>query len=93
MEPKICVHAVASGRVQGVCYRAFVQEYAFEFGVFGWVKNLPDGNVEAEIEGDASAVGKLLEAMRKGPMMAHVENVSVEPEVFEGKYRDFRVRF
>ncbi|MFZ5433836.1 MAG: acylphosphatase [Calditrichota bacterium] len=88
----VCVHAYASGVVQGVCYRAFVWENALQIGVTGWVRNLPDGRVEAEIEGDRAAVNRLLDAMKVGPRMAHVTGVVITEEPFQNRYTEFRVR-
>src|SRR5207244_9719661 len=47
----VAAEVVVSGRVQGVCYRAFTQEAALDLGLGGWVRNLPDGRVEAQVEG------------------------------------------
>ena len=90
---QIRVQAIASGLVQGVNYRWFVLENAKEMSLRGWVRNLPDGRVEVEIEGEKQAVDKLIEAMRKGPMMAHVTGVAVVDLAYEGKYREFQVRY
>ncbi|MHB8917449.1 MAG: acylphosphatase [Desulfocucumaceae bacterium] len=54
-------HLYISGRVQGVCFRAYTREVAESLGIRGWVRNLPDGRVEAVIQGDHSAVEKMLE--------------------------------
>ena len=91
-ETFVRVQAIASGRVQGVSYRWFVFENAKELELFGWVRNLPDGRVEAEIEGKKESVDKLIEAMKQGPMMAHVESVAVIPLDYEGSYLDFQLR-
>ena len=88
----IRLQVIASGRVQGVNYRWFVLERADELAVRGWVRNLPDGRVEAELEGKKESVDKLIEAMKKGPGMAHVTGVTVIPLAFENSYRDFQVR-
>jgi len=89
---QVRVQAIASGLVQGIGYRWFVIERARDLGLSGWVRNLPDGRVEAEIEGPIEAVDKLVEAMKKGPMMAHVTGVAVAPLTYEGKQKDFQVR-
>lgn len=91
-ETPVRVQVIASGLVQGVNYRWFVMERAKELSVRGWVKNLPDGRVEAELEGRKENVDLLLEAMKKGPNMAHVTGVSVVPLSGEKSYRDFQVR-
>ena len=88
----IRVQTYSSGLVQGVNYRWFVMERARELGVCGWVKNLPDGRVEAELEGRKDAVNALLDAMKVGPRAAHVTGVTVIPLSYEGTHKDFQVR-
>lgn len=72
-------HVRVSGRVQGVFYRAWTAEQARDLGVAGWVRNCPDGSVEALLEGTAEAVANLVERMRHGPPAARVGDVMVEP--------------
>ena len=81
----IARHVRVSGRVQGVFYRAWAKEQAERFGVHGWVRNCPDGSVEAHLEGDEAGVQKLLDRLREGPPAAEVSNLEiedVEPEDF-----------
>src|SRR5262249_28953653 len=70
-----------SGRVQGVGFRYFAQAAARREGLHGWVRNLPDGRVEAEAEGDAEAVERFERAVRHGPPGARVDDVEVHDEV------------
>ena len=79
------------GRVQGVGFRYFVQDAAAREGVTGYVRNLPDGSVEALVEGDAEAVTRVERAIRSGPGGARVEDVSVDTLEPTGAYRSFRV--
>ncbi len=72
------VHVWVSGRVQGVFFRATTAERARELGVRGWVRNLPDGRVEALACGDETAVERFLEFVRTGPPAARVDGVEVE---------------
>jgi acylphosphatase len=67
------------GRVQGVGFRMFVQEAAALEGVHGFVRNLPDGRVEAFVEGDQQAVDRLELKLRRGPRGARVDAFDVEP--------------
>jgi len=71
-------HILVEGRVQGVAYRAFTQQQANSLNLHGWVRNLPGGQVESEVEGRLSAVEAFLNALRQGPSLAHVEHVHVE---------------
>ncbi len=68
---------IVSGRVQGVCYRAFVQKQALKLAISGYAKNLPNGNVEVLACGEAAAIEQLLERCKKGPIMAKVSGVEV----------------
>ncbi|MBV8407073.1 MAG: acylphosphatase [Alphaproteobacteria bacterium] len=70
---------VVTGRVQGVGYRDWVMERAERLGLSGWVRNRIDGSVEAVIVGEDDAVGRMVEACRRGPPAARVDAVDVEP--------------
>jgi acylphosphatase len=82
---------VVSGRVQGVGFRYFTQDVALREGVTGWVRNRPDGSVEALVEGDADAVRRLEVAIRSGPRGARVDFVCVDGEVPSGAFDTFSV--
>jgi acylphosphatase len=73
-----------SGRVQGVFFRDTCRRMAERYGVRGWVRNLPDGSVEAVFEGPAEDVDRLVEWSRQGPRSAVVEDVRVRAEPPEG---------
>lgn len=66
------------GRVQGVGFRMFTEARASAEGVHGYVQNLPDGRVEAMVEGDREAVDRIELALRRGPAGARVESFDVE---------------
>ena len=66
------------GRVQGVFFRQAAVNQARTLGVGGWVRNAPDGSVEAHIKGDSAAVEQMVGWMRRGPSNAWVEDVTVE---------------
>ncbi|MFI5033244.1 MAG: acylphosphatase [Reyranellales bacterium] len=70
---------VISGRVQGVGYRDWAIETGRRLGLAGWVRNRRDGAVEALIVGEEGAVGQMIEACRRGPSLAHVEEIDVDP--------------
>jgi len=75
---------LVSGRVQGVYFRDTCWQLAVERGVSGWVRNLPDGRVEAVFEGLADDVQHLIDWARRGPRRAVVAGVSVQAEPPEG---------
>lgn len=72
------MHLWISGRVQGVFYRATASDEARSRGLTGWVRNAPDGRVEAEVQGRRDAVDALIEECRAGPPMARVDDVEVD---------------
>jgi acylphosphatase len=69
---------VVGGRVQGVGFRFHAEAVAVREGLHGFVRNLDDGRVEAEVEGDAESVERFERAVRQGPRAARVETVEVE---------------
>ncbi len=71
----IRIHAVISGRVQGVYFRASTVDEARKLGLCGWVRNRSDGKVETEIQGEETEVRRLLNWLHKGPPMAAVSGV------------------
>jgi acylphosphatase len=72
------VRARVRGRVQGVAYRASTRYEARRLGLSGWVKNLPDGSVELEAQGEPDVVAALLAWCEHGPPAARVSGVEVE---------------
>jgi len=87
------VHVFVSGRVQGVGFRAWTEREARVLGLKGWVKNLPDGRVEAIIEGPPDKVAALLEKLKTGPRSAKVENLEAKDEAATGEFEDFTTRY
>ena len=72
-----CRHVYVRGRVQGVAFRWYTQARAEELGLAGWVRNLPDGRVEAWIEGPPEPLDQMLAWLRQGPPAARVEGTDV----------------
>jgi acylphosphatase len=83
---------LVSGRVQGVGFRFFTERAARREGLHGWVRNLPDGRVEAEAEGEAEAVDRFEGQLRHGPSGARVEHLDVEDTVPAGRLGGFSIR-
>ena len=87
---RICLRLKVSGLVHGVFFRATLASIASDEGVAGWVKNVPDGSVEALLEGDDKDVLKLLEWAKRGPPGARVDSVKVEKQPVRN-LRGFRI--
>lgn len=76
-DPPMRLHAIVSGTVQGVGFRYFVRSAATNFGLTGWVRNLPGGQVEVLAEGDEDNLQELEQQLWKGPHFSRVEDVEV----------------
>jgi len=92
MEADVRAHVIVSGRVQGVFFRDETRRAAQKNGVVGWVRNLPDGTVEAIFEGKASAVDAVIEWCHKGSPLSQVAEVRVDWEKYAGDTDDFSIR-
>jgi acylphosphatase len=75
MSAEAACHVVIHGRVQGVGYRAFVEDEAVRLGLQGWVRNRRAGSVEALFAGTDEAVDAMIEICRKGPQGARVDGI------------------
>ena len=91
MPQPIRIHLWISGRVQGVCFRMATCEEAERRGLKGWVRNLRTGQVEALFEGSEDEVLAMIDWCHQGPPGAHVKNVKIEPENYEGLFQDFKI--
>lgn len=89
---KTHVHLRIEGRVQGVFFRASTLDQAIRLGLKGWVRNCPDGSVEVVAEGERKKIDDLVEWCRHGPPGAHVRDVLIQWEDFQGEFPDFRIR-
>jgi acylphosphatase len=90
---KVRAHVWVNGRVQGVFFRSETQEEARKRGVKGWVRNLPDGRVEAVFEGEETLVNELIEFCKRGPPGAKVTSIKVVMENYTGEFKDFVIRY
>jgi acylphosphatase len=87
----IARHYIVTGRVQGVGFRYFAQDAAVREGVSGFVRNRPDGSVEALVEGEIEAVTRVERALAQGPPGARVEDLAIEPAPPTGRVSGFRI--
>ena len=90
---KIRAHVIITGKVQGVFYRAETAAKAKRLNITGWVRNLPDGRVEAVFEGEEINVQKIIDFCRRGPPNAYVINLDVRRQEWKGEFSNFRVRY
>lgn len=93
MTDKQKLHAIISGRVQGVNFRYYTQKTANELGVTGWVRNNPDGTVEVTAEGPHGKLEELLQFLRQGPPAARVRSVEETWGQSSGRFDDFRITY
>ncbi|WP_028972742.1 acylphosphatase [Spirochaeta cellobiosiphila] len=87
------VNIKVRGRVQGVGFRYSTQQKAESFGITGWVRNMPNGNVEIMAEGEDSDLKKFVDWVRIGPSGARVIDVDVSYQFALGSYRKFSIEF
>ncbi len=85
-------HVIISGRVQGVFFRAETQRAARQLGLNGWVRNRPEGTVEALFEGPREQVDSALNWCHQGSTMSQVTDVQVTWQTFSGDLKDFSIR-
>ena len=86
-------HVYISGRVQGVFFRSNTRNMAEKLGLTGWVRNLPDGRVEAVFEGEESSVKEVIEWCHRGPSYASVSDVEVKFRRATGEFDRFEIRY
>ena len=89
---RVRAHVWVSGRVQGVYFRAYAEDEAAFRKIDGWIRNAPDGRVEAVFEGDRPAVDAMITWCHRGSPASQVTDVKVSSEAPQGE-RSFRVRY
>lgn len=87
------IHVIVEGKVQGVFFRAYTRDEAEMLGLSGWVRNRPDGSVEALISGDARNVDRMLEWLETGSPMSKVSRVIIESGQQPSETKDFLIRY
>lgn len=93
MDNQARAHLIISGRVQGVFYRMETKMAAERIGVTGWVRNKPDGTVEAVAEGDKKAIEALIDWCHQGPPASRVENIDVRWLAYQAAFDKFDVTY
>jgi acylphosphatase len=86
-------HAIIKGWVQGVFFRATLQQKAYELEITGWVKNNYNGSVEAVFEGENKNIDKIIEWCHHGPHGASVKEVLVKDEEYTGSFAEFSIKY
>lgn len=93
MAQTVRAHLVISGRVQGVFFRMETKRAAEGHKVMGWVRNKANGTVEAVLEGEKSAVEKMIQWCHTGPPSAEVTDVNTTWQAYQGTYDLFDIRY
>ncbi len=88
---QVRTRVLVTGRVQGVGFRWAVEDEARDAGITGWVRNLPDGRLEAVFEGEEGAVQRMIGFSRRGPAAARVDDVEIVKEEYTGKFDRFSI--
>ncbi|QPK62804.1 acylphosphatase [Methylomonas sp. LL1] len=87
-----CLHIIVKGRVQGVYFRAYTQKQAVKLNLSGFVRNLPNGDVEIVAHGESEDLQKLITWCHKGPILAKVAEVLVNPHHGGEHFAEFEIR-
>ena len=87
------IRIFVTGKVQGVFFRQALKVMAIKNDVYGWVRNLKDGRVEAILEGEDEKVSRLIEWSHGGPANARVEDVEIINEDYVGEFTKFEVLY
>jgi acylphosphatase len=87
------IQAVVKGRVQGVGFRYFTRDRARAYGLSGWVRNLPDGSVEFEAQGEAETVDAFILEIKEGPALSNISAMTINELSLDETEKGFEVRF
>lgn len=93
IKEKVRTHIFVSGMVQGVGFRATVARRAEELGVGGWVRNNPDGRVEAVFEGEKEKIEEIIKWLQQGSGFPGIREVEVWGENFRGEFDNFYIKY
>ncbi|SDP61922.1 acylphosphatase [Desulforhopalus singaporensis] len=87
------IRVIVTGRVQGVFFRDYTQKQAARLGLCGWVRNLPDGTVEALIQGKATDIRKMLNWLNTGSPLATVTGIKTWKTAESAVFSSFQIRY
>lgn len=87
------VHVIVKGTVQGVGFRFYTRRLAAGLGLRGWVKNLDNGDVEIEAEGERQTLEELISSLRAGDMAGYIDDLQVDWPPYRNKYKEFSIDF
>ncbi len=87
------IKAIVKGRVQGVGYRFFVEEIAYELGIKGYVRNLFNGNVEVVAHGKEEDIKRFIARLRQGPSLAYIADIEIDWNYQTEDFADFTIRY
>jgi acylphosphatase len=90
-DEKVSAHIIFTGIVQGVFFRATTRRHALKLGLQGWVRNLPDGTVEAWVEGDRPTIDELVDYCKVAIAGARVDRVEIEEAMATDDYTTFEI--
>jgi acylphosphatase len=89
----VSAHLLISGLVQGVGYRWFVMRKANEYNLKGYVRNLYTDDVEVEVEGGKGLITEFIKDLRSGPRSAYITDIKIQWGDYQGKYKNFDIKF
>ena len=89
----VSAHLLITGLVQGVGYRWFVMRKANEYDLKGYVRNLYTDDVEVEVEGNKGVIQEFIKELRIGARSAHVTDIKIQWRDYQGKYKNFDIKF
>lgn len=92
-EPRHRLLAIVSGVVQGVNYRGYACRCAYQLGLCGWIRNLPNGTVECVVEGSEDIIRKFVDCLWQGSPASRVQDVALEWFPASGEFHNFVVRY
>ena len=90
---QVRAHVLIEGEVQGVFFRANIQELALECGVKGWIRNLENDKVEAVFEGEKEKVDSMIDFCKRGPPGTRVISFEIKWEEFKNEFKDFQIKY